>query len=85
MRAVGLGKGKPFCASKIAKKKLGLSYAAGRPKGIGKGLACLGKVVGGYQKRQRITEFGRKRGPKTNMRGIFGSPGLTLQVSLLLM
>ena len=82
MRAVGLGKGKPFCASKIAKKKLGLSCIVGRPKGIGKGGGGLGKVVGVYQKRQRITEFGRKRGPKTNMRGIFGSPGLTLQVSI---
>ncbi|PSN55752.1 hypothetical protein C0J52_04798 [Blattella germanica] len=53
MRTVGLGKGKPFCASKIAKKKLGLSGMVGRPKGIGKGGSGLEKVVGGYQKRQR--------------------------------
>jgi histone-lysine N-methyltransferase MLL3 len=80
MRAVGLGKGKPFCASKIAKKKLGLSCIAGRPKGIGKGANGVGKVVGGYQKRPRVTEFGRKRAPKAKMRGIFGVPGLGLQV-----
>lgn len=69
----GLGKGKPFVASKIAKKKLGLSVAAlnaQRPKGIGKV---------GFQKRARTFELGRKRGPKSKMRGIFGVPGLGLQ------
>lgn len=77
MRAVkddyGLGKGKPFVASKIAKKRLGLSSAAlnaQRPKGIGKV---------GFQKRARTFELGRKRGPKSKMRGIFGVPGLGLQ------
>lgn len=30
-------------------------------------------------KRQRMTEFGRKRGPKAKMRGIFGVPGVGLQ------
>ncbi|XP_033611222.1 histone-lysine N-methyltransferase 2C [Cryptotermes secundus] len=64
MRAIGLGKGKPFCA----KKKLGFSSISGR-----------GKVISGYQKRQRVTDFGRKRAPKAKMRGIFGVPGLGLQ------
>lgn len=64
---MGLGKGKPFCASKIAKKRLGLGGL--RPKGSHT-----------YNKRQRITDFGRKRGPKAKMRGIFGVPGLGLQV-----
>lgn len=68
---IGLGKGKPYVASKIAKKRLGLSASQnGRPKGTGKV---------GYQKRPRFAEFGRKRGPKSKMRGIFGVPGLGLQ------
>lgn len=70
----GLGKGKPFVASKIAKKRLGISSVGGssgqRPKGVGK-LA--------FQKRPRFAEFGRKRGPKSKMRGIFGVPGVGLQ------
>lgn len=69
----GLGKGKPFVASKIAKKRLGLSVAslnAQRPKGIGKV---------GFQKKARTFELGRKRGPKSKMRGIFGVPGQGLQ------
>lgn len=66
----GLGKGKPFVAGKLAKKRLGLSGAAGaRPKG--------GKV--GFQKRARTFDMGRKRGPKSKMRGVFGVPGLGLQ------
>lgn len=75
--SVGLGKGKPYYANKIAKKRLGLglglggSSCIGRPKGVGKL---------GYQKRQKMTEFGRKRGPKAKMRGIFGVPGVGLQV-----
>lgn len=77
--SVGLGKGKPYYANKIAKKRLGLGLGGGggsggcvgRPKGIGKL---------GYQKRQKMTEFGRKRGPKAKMRGIFGVPGVGLQV-----
>ena len=82
LRAVGLGKGKPFCASKIAKKKLGFGNISGRPKGIGNGATGVGKVIGGYQKRQRVTDFGRKRAPKAKMRGIFGVPGLGLQVRI---
>jgi [histone H3]-lysine4 N-trimethyltransferase MLL3 len=69
----GLGKGKPFVAGKIAKKRLNLTVAslnAQRPKGIGKL---------GFQKRARTFELGRKRGPKSKMRGIFGVPGLGLQ------
>lgn len=74
--SIGLGKGKPFCASKIAKKRLGLGGGIiGRPKGIGKL---------GYQKRQKMTEFGRKRGPKAKMRGIFGVPGVGLQVKFII-
>lgn len=66
----GLGKGKPFVAGKLAKKRLGLSgTAAARPKG--------GKF--GFQKRARTFDLGRKRGPKSKMRGVFGVPGLGLQ------
>jgi hypothetical protein len=83
-RGVGLGKGKPFCASKIAKKKLGFGNVSGRAKGMGNGGTCVGKVIGGYQKRQRVTDFGRKRAPKAKMRGIFGVPGLGLQVRIFL-
>lgn len=72
---LGLGKGKPFVASKIAKKKLGLSSSSSgvsgqRPKGVGKF---------GFQKRARSFELGRKRGPKSKMRGVFGVPGIGLQ------
>lgn len=72
MPDVGLGKGKPFVASKDAKKRLGIPMGAsgGRPKGIG-------KIA--FQKRQRSSDLTRKRGPKTKMRGIFGVPGLGLQ------
>lgn len=73
--AMGLGKGKPFVASKIAKKRLGLSgnginqgIASQRPKGMGKL---------GFQKRARTVEFGRKRGPKSKMS--FGVSGVGLQ------
>lgn len=72
--SVGLGKGKPsYCQiTKIAKKRIGISGGIlGRPKGIGKL---------GYQKRQKMTEFGRKRGPKAKMRGLFGLPEMGLQV-----
>lgn len=70
--SVGLGKGKPFCVTKIAKKRFGISSGViGRPKGIGKL---------GYQKRQKMTEFGRKRGPKGKMRGFYGVPEVGLQV-----
>uniref|UniRef100_A0A182ILT4 PHD-type domain-containing protein n=1 Tax=Anopheles atroparvus TaxID=41427 RepID=A0A182ILT4_ANOAO len=71
---VGLGKGKPYVASKIAKKRLGLSLSGAlgglnRPKGIGKG----------FQKKTRLADITRKRGSKAKMRGIFGVPGLGLQ------
>lgn len=66
---VGLGKGKPLSANKmIAKKRL--PGVVGRPKGGGKF---------SFQKKQRTAEFGRKRGPKAKMRGVFGVPGLGLQ------
>lgn len=74
MRPIGMGRGKPY-ATKIAKKRLGLGGMPGRPKGIGKNLP--GKV--GFMKRQRMVDFGRKRGPKAKMRGIFGVPGVGLQ------
>ncbi|KFB47867.1 hypothetical protein ZHAS_00015920 [Anopheles sinensis] len=70
---VGLGKGKPYVASKIAKKRLGLTLSGvlgnNRPKGIGKG----------FQKKNRLADITRKRGSKAKMRGIFGVPGLGLQ------
>lgn len=75
-RSMGLGKGKPY-ACKIAKKRLGYGPGGypGRPKGVGK--LMPGKV--GFMKRQRMTEFGRKRGAKYKMRGVFGVPGVGLQ------
>lgn len=53
-------------AGKSAKKKFGLT---------------LSKVKGklGVQKRNRLVDLGRKRGPKAKMRGLFGVPGLGLQ------
>lgn len=67
----GLGKGKPLSATKlIAKKRLGSTTQIGRPKGSGKS---------NFHKKQRASDFGRKRGPKAKMRGIFGVPGLGLQ------
>lgn len=73
---MGLGKGKPYSASKIAKKRLGYSIGMpGRPKGTGKMLP--GKV--GLMKRSRLNDFARKRGPKAKMRGVFGVPGVGLQ------
>ncbi|CAG9132016.1 unnamed protein product [Plutella xylostella] len=70
---IGLGKGKPYTvSSKVAKKKMG-SY---KLKG---GFPPAGKL--GFQKRQRSSclDFGRKRGSKPKMRGVFGVPGLGLQ------
>lgn len=77
-----MGKGKPFCASKIAKKKLGLGYMGpGRPGKLGKLTGMTSALMMNYQKKQqRFNEFGRKRIPKAKMRGIFGVPGLGLQV-----
>ncbi|XP_059056838.1 histone-lysine N-methyltransferase 2C-like [Achroia grisella] len=69
---VGLGKGKPYTvSSKIAKKKIGGYKLKG-------GFPPAGKL--GFQKRQRsVLDFGRKRGSKPKMRGVFGVPGLGLQ------
>ncbi|XP_022825140.1 histone-lysine N-methyltransferase 2C isoform X2 [Spodoptera litura] len=69
---VGLGKGKPFTVSaKVAKKKIGGYKLKG-------GFPPAGKL--GFQKRQRsVLDFGRKRGSKPKMRGVFGVPGLGLQ------
>ncbi|XP_075232135.1 uncharacterized protein LOC142330615 [Lycorma delicatula] len=77
---IGIGKGKPYLASKIAKKRMGLSQGhPGRPKGFGK-ISSINAAVTSYQKKhQRFGDFGRKRGPKAKMRGIFGVPGLGLQ------
>lgn len=78
MGGFGLGKGKPYAASKIAKKRLLHSAHAGRSKGLGKLNAALKPM---YQKKgQRQVDFPRKR-PRGRMRGIFGVPGLGLQVN----
>ncbi|XP_063360644.1 histone-lysine N-methyltransferase 2C [Cydia amplana] len=68
---VGLGKGKPYTvSSKVAKKKMG-GYKF-------KGGMHPAKL--GFQKRARsVLDFGRKRGTKPKMRGVFGVPGLGLQ------
>ncbi|XP_056641929.1 histone-lysine N-methyltransferase 2C-like isoform X3 [Diorhabda sublineata] len=73
-RSMGLGKGKPYNASKIAKKRM-VFPAGGRPKGTGK--VPPGKM--GFMKRVRLSDFNRKRGQKAKMRGIFGVPGVGLQ------
>ncbi|GBP54294.1 hypothetical protein EVAR_32641_1 [Eumeta japonica] len=70
---IGLGKGKPYTvSSKVAKKKI----SGYKMKG---GFVAAGKL--GFQKRQRsiFLDFGRKRGAKPKMRGVFGVPGLGLQ------
>lgn len=70
---MGLGKGKPYTvSSKVAKKKIGVYKMKG-------GFSPAGKLS--FQKRQRTSfmEFGRKRGTKSKMRGVFGVPGLGLQ------
>lgn len=69
----GLGKGKPFTAAKIAKKKLGVTKAKCGFSNI------PGKLAFNKKQRGFFMEFGRKRGTKTKMRGIFGEPGLGLQ------
>lgn len=71
----GLGKGKPL----TARKKMPFSLVKGfRSKYSGKA-ATIGLS---YQKKnQKIADFGRKRCTKSKMRGIFGAPGLGLQVS----
>ena len=80
-------RGKPLhqstSAGKIAKKRI--TGAVGRPKGSGKtqvggGAGGSSAVVGGaYNRKPKVAEFGRKRGPKPKMRGVFGAPGLGLQ------
>lgn len=74
IRSLGLGKGKPYSALKLSgsRKRLlsSTSSQLGRPKGCGKV---------GFNKKQRLNEFGRKRGPKSKMRGMFGFPGVGLQ------
>lgn len=72
----GLGKGKPFVASKVAKKRLGLGTGGGQTTGR-QPSGGAGKL--GFQKKLKFAEFGRKRGPKAKMRGIFGVPGVGLQ------
>lgn len=58
-------------SSKVAKKKIGGYKLKG-------GFPSTGKL--GFQKRQRsVLDFGRKRGSKPKMRGVFGVPGLGLQ------
>lgn len=68
-KTIGLGKGKPFYSSNLAKKRF-----MNRPKGQ----QYSGKL--NYQKMKKMPEFGKKRGIKTKMRGVFGVPGLGLQV-----
>lgn len=80
----GMGKGKPICAKGIPKKKLvsGLGLGPGRPGKLGKMSGITSAVMMSYHKKQqRMNDFGRKRLPKSKMRGIFGVPGLGLQVS----
>lgn len=78
----GMGKGKPFCANKIPKKRLGLGlgFGPGRPGKLGKLMSGITSSLM-MKKQQRLNDFGRKRMPKAKMRGIFGVPGLGLQVS----
>lgn len=64
-RFLGLGKGKPFMASKIAKKRMG--FPVGRSKGTGK--LMPGKFSSSKRKSIDIT---RKRG-KAKIRGFFSS------------
>lgn len=73
-------------AGKIARKRIsGPSStgggSGGRPKGSGKA-SSFGVAVGGAaynRKANKLADFGRKRGPKPKMRGVFGAPGLGLQ------
>lgn len=73
-------------AGKIARKRMSGSASAsvgagGRPKGSGKA-SSFGVAVGGAaynRKANKLADFGRKRGPKPKMRGVFGSPGGGLQ------
>lgn len=52
---------------------------AGRPKSTDKNSSSE-KSIG--KKKSRMTDIARKRGPKPKMRGIFGAPGVGLQVGI---
>lgn len=80
-------------AGKIARKRMagttstsgGGGGAGGRPKGSGKAssFGAAGSGSGGSaaynRKANKMADFGRKRGPKPKMRGVFGAPGVGLQ------
>ncbi|XP_046637782.1 histone-lysine N-methyltransferase 2C-like isoform X5 [Daphnia pulicaria] len=80
-------------AGKIARKRMtgaaaaggGGGGAGGRPKGSGKAssFGAAGSNSGGgaayNRKANKLADFGRKRGPKPKMRGVFGAPGVGLQ------
>jgi [histone H3]-lysine4 N-trimethyltransferase MLL3 len=74
-------------AGKIARKRMTGATAAsgGRPKGSGKAssFGAAGSNSGGgaayNRKANKLADFGRKRGPKPKMRGLFGAPGVGLQ------
>ena len=66
-----VGRGKPLTGN-FPKKKLGL----GRPRSSDK----QGVLSSANNRRQRISELQRKRGPKPKIRGVFGVPGIGLQV-----
>lgn len=57
--------------------------AGGRPKGSGKtsSFGAAGGAAGAAYNRKanKLADFGRKRGPKPKMRGVFGAPGVGLQ------
>ena len=80
-------------AGKIARKRMtgatsaggGGGGVGGRPKGSGKAssFGAAGSNSGGgaayNRKANKLADFGRKRGPKPKMRGVFGAPGVGLQ------
>ena len=72
-------------AGKIARKRISGAAAAsvGRPKGSGKTQLSGGVGASGggglYTRKPKAAEYGRKRGPKPKMRGVFGAPGVGLQ------
>jgi histone-lysine N-methyltransferase MLL3 len=76
-------------AGKIARKRMTGATSAGgvggRPKGSGKAssFGAAGSNSGGgaayNRKANKLADFGRKRGPKPKMRGVFGAPGVGLQ------
>ena len=76
-------------AGKLARKRIsgptstGGGGAGGRPKGSGKtssfGAAAGASGAAYNRKANKLADFGRKRGPKPKMRGVFGAPGVGLQ------